>query len=109
VDQGDFHVDKTVAAAPGSTGGTEVVLEVVFEPSRLGEQRATLTLSSPIGGEYVFPLFGTCLAPKPQGPFVIKAGSTTPITFRNVFSTTTPFTFQVNLNLNLNCTMCRSG
>ncbi|XP_052816168.1 hydrocephalus-inducing protein homolog isoform X2 [Mya arenaria] len=96
VDNGDFHVDKTVAAAPGSTGGTEVALDVTFEPSRLGEQRALLVVSSPLGGEYTFPLFGTCIAPKPQGPFIIKSGSTTTITFRNVFSNTTAFTFQVD-------------
>ena len=96
VDNGDFHVDKTVAAAPGSTGGTEVALDVTFEPSRLGEQRATLTVTSALGGEYTFPLFGACVPPKPQGPFIIKAGATTPITFRNVFNSTTPFTFQVS-------------
>lgn len=96
VDNSDFHVDKTVAAAPGSTGGTEVALEVTFEPSKLGEQRATLTVTSPVGGEYMFPLFGTCMPPKPQGPFTVKAGATTPLTFRNVFSGTTTFTFQVD-------------
>ncbi|KAL3860158.1 hypothetical protein ACJMK2_010318 [Sinanodonta woodiana] len=97
VDNGDFHVDKTIPATPGATGGTEVGLDVTFEPSRLGEQRATLTVSSPIGGEYVFPLFGTCIPPKPQGPFIIKAASTTSITFRNVFAgSAAPFTFQVD-------------
>ena len=96
VDNSDFHVDKTVAAAPGSTGGTEVGLDVTFEPSRLGEQRAMLVVSSPTGGDYSFPLFGTCVAPKPQGPFIIKSGSTTSITFRNVFGSTTAFTFQID-------------
>lgn len=96
MDNSDFHADKAVAAAPGSTGGTEIGLDVTFEPSKLGEQRATLTVSSPHGGEYVFPLFGTCVPPKPQGPYVIKAGSTVAIMFRNVFSSTTAFTFQVD-------------
>ncbi|XP_059164892.1 hydrocephalus-inducing protein homolog isoform X11 [Physella acuta] len=96
IDNTDFHVEKTVAAAPGSPGGTEVALEVVFEPSKLGEQRASLMVSSAVGGEYIFPLFGTCTAPKPQGPFIIKTGTTIPIIFRNVFSTATPFTFQVD-------------
>lgn len=31
-----------------------------------------------------------------QGPFTVKAGSTTSITFRNVFPQTTAFTFQVD-------------
>ncbi|XP_025115052.1 hydrocephalus-inducing protein-like isoform X4 [Pomacea canaliculata] len=96
VDNADFHVEKTVAAAPASTDGTEVALEVTFEPSRLGEQRATLIVSSPIGGEYTFPLVGTCTPPKPQGPYIIKAGATSAINFRNVFSNTTTFLFQVD-------------
>ncbi|ESO91099.1 hypothetical protein LOTGIDRAFT_122343, partial [Lottia gigantea] len=96
IDNSDFHVDKTVAAAPGSTGGTEVAFDVSFEPSKLGEQKAVLTVSSQTGGEYIFPLNGSCIPPKPQGPCIIKAGSNTPITFRNVFNATTPFTFQVD-------------
>ena len=31
-----------------------------------------------------------------QGPFVVKAGSTVSIMFRNVFSSPTPFIFQVD-------------
>lgn len=96
MDNNDFHTEKTVAAAPGAPGGTEVALDVTFEPSKLGEQRALLTISSPQGGEYVFPLFGTCVPPKPQGPYVVKAGSTTSIPFRNVFHQQTAFTFQVD-------------
>ncbi|KAK6983379.1 hydrocephalus-inducing protein, partial [Biomphalaria glabrata] len=96
IDNPDFHVEKTIAAAPGSTGGTEVALDVVFEPSKLGEQRAQLTVTSPLGSDYVFPLFGTCISPKPQGPFTVKSGSNLSIVFRNIFSTTTPFTFQVD-------------
>ena len=49
-----------------------------------------------MGGEYIFPLFGTCIPPKPQGPYNIKANSTTSIPFRNVFPHTTAFTFQVD-------------
>ena len=98
VDHADFHVDKSVAAAPGSSSGTEVAVEVTYEPSHIGEVRATLTVSSSLGGDYVFPLFGTAIAPKPQGPFTIRSGSTTSITFRNVFSHTTAFTFQVRIS-----------
>lgn len=89
-------MDKTLAAAPGSTGGTEVSTDITFEPSRLGEQKGILTISSPQGGDFFFPLFGTCVPPKPQGPYIIKAGTTTSITFRNTFTNTTPFTFQVD-------------
>ncbi|CAE1301645.1 HYDIN [Acanthosepion pharaonis] len=99
VDNTDFHVDKSVAAAPGSPSGTEVAVDITFEPSRLGEQRATLTATSYFGGEYVFPLFGMCTTPKPQGPYVIKAGATICIVFRNVFNTNTTFTLQVDNEL----------
>ncbi|KAK6174452.1 hypothetical protein SNE40_017727 [Patella caerulea] len=96
VDNSDFHVDKTVAAAPGSTGGTEVAFEIVYEPSKLGDQKAVLTVSSASGGEYTFPLNGTSLPPKPQGPHIVKSGSNTPITFRNVFNSSTAFSFHVD-------------
>lgn len=96
MDNPNFHVEKSAPAAPGPT---EVALDVTFEPSRLGEQKGTLIVSSPVSGEYTFPLFGTCIPPKPQGPFTIKAGATTTITFHNVFSTTTAFIFQVDNTL----------
>ncbi|XP_078688637.1 hydrocephalus-inducing protein-like [Branchiostoma floridae x Branchiostoma belcheri] len=96
VDNSDFHVEKTVNAAPGSQGGTEVGIDVTYEPSKLGQSRATLTVSSAVGGEYTFPLVGNCLAPKPQGPYTIRAGSTASIPFKNIFPHTTAFTFTVD-------------
>ena len=92
----DFHVDKTVAAAPSSNVGTEVAVDVVYEPEHIGESRGMLTVISTQGGEYSFPLFGSCVSPKPQGPFTVKAGLSTNIVFRNVFTHTTPFIFQVD-------------
>jgi hydrocephalus-inducing protein len=50
-------------------GGTDVAVDVTFEPSQLGEHKGILTISSPTSGEYIFPLYGTCVAAKPQGPF----------------------------------------
>jgi len=93
VDNSDFHVEKTITAASASSGGTEVGVDVTYEPVRLGDTRATLTVQSPVGGEYIFPLFGHCSAPKPQGPYSIKSGATTSIPFKNVFSSTTQFQF----------------
>ncbi|NXL46323.1 HYDIN protein, partial [Podilymbus podiceps] len=81
----DFQTEKTITMAPASPGGSEVNLEVTYEPCQLGEVRATLQLSSPTGGEYSIPLFGLALPPKPQGPFLIKAGSTASIPFKNIF------------------------
>ncbi|XP_077982980.1 hydrocephalus-inducing protein homolog isoform X2 [Glandiceps talaboti] len=95
-DSSEFHCDKNIPVVPASSGGTEFNVDVTFEPSKLGETRATLTVSSGQGGDYIIPLFGTCIPPKPQGPYTIKAGSSTSVPFRNVFSHTTQFTFQVD-------------
>ncbi|XP_074864560.1 hydrocephalus-inducing protein homolog isoform X2 [Carettochelys insculpta] len=95
IDCSDFHTDKIINAPPGSQGGTEVSVDVTYEPCQLGESRATLILSSPIGGEYNIPLFGVSVPPKPQGPFQIKAGSSTAIPFKNVFLQHTAFTYNV--------------
>ncbi|XP_063801928.1 hydrocephalus-inducing protein homolog isoform X2 [Pseudophryne corroboree] len=96
VDNTDFHVDKVVMAAPGSQGGSEVSLEVTYEPVQLGESRAVLLISSPLGGEYTIPLFGSAVAPKPQGPIQIRAGSSVTIPFKNVFLQPTTFSFQTD-------------
>lgn len=91
----DFTVDKGVSASPGSQAGSEVSVEVCFEPHQLGEVRGQLSLCSGIGGEYIFPLHGICLPPKAQGPFSIRAGRNITIPFKNVFLETTAFSFQV--------------
>eukprot|EP00079_Xenopus_tropicalis_P024447 XP_012817094.1 PREDICTED: hydrocephalus-inducing protein homolog isoform X1 [Xenopus tropicalis] len=96
VDNSDFHVEKLVTAAPGSQGGSEVSVDVTYEPVQLGESRAVLLISSPVGGEYTIPLFGSSLSPKPQGPIQIRSGSSITIPFKNVFLQTTAFTFQAD-------------
>ncbi|XP_069882349.1 hydrocephalus-inducing protein homolog isoform X1 [Dipodomys merriami] len=94
-DSPDFHTERVISAAPGSQGGTEVSVEVFFEPSHLGETKGFLILSSLIGGEYTIPLFGVALPPKPQGPYVIRAGYNIVIPFKNVFLHTANFSFIV--------------
>lgn len=70
-------------------------MEVFFEPSHLGETKGILSLSSLIGGEYIIPLFGIALPPKPQGPFLIRAGYNIVIPFKNVFLHAANFSFIV--------------
>lgn len=96
VDNVDFHVERSITAASASSGGTEVNVEVIYEPSCLGNSRATLLLTSPMGGDYAFPLYGYAAPPKPQGPYTIKAGASTSIPFKNVFPQATQFTFHVD-------------
>lgn len=91
----DFHTEKVIIAAAGAQGGTEVSVEIYFEPSHLGETKGILSLSSLTGGEYIIPLFGVALPPKPQGPFLIRAGYNIVIPFRNVFYQTVTFSFMV--------------
>jgi len=96
VDTTEFSCERSFTAAPASSGsGTEVTLDVTYEPIRLGECRGTLSVTSSIGGEYFFPLQGRCVPPKPQGPYVVRNKATTSIPFKNVFPTTTVFAFQV--------------
>ena len=96
MDSSDFHVDRTLTAPHGGSSGTETTVEVTFEPSHLGDTHATLTISSPMGGDYTIPLYGHCLVPRPQGPYVIKAGSNVNIPFKNIFPQTTQFLFTVD-------------
>ncbi|NXK55437.1 HYDIN protein, partial [Chauna torquata] len=94
-DCSDFQAEKTISMPPACVGGSEVSVEVTYEPCQLGESRATLQLSSPLGGEYSIPLFGLALPPKPQGPFHVKAGSSTSIPFKNIFLQPTAFRYSV--------------
>lgn len=71
-------------------------VEVTYEPGRLGDSKASLTVSSPSAGDYIIPLFGHCVVPKPQGPFSIKSGSSYQIPFKNVFSKTATFTYTLD-------------
>nr|XP_033799169.1 hydrocephalus-inducing protein homolog isoform X3 [Geotrypetes seraphini] len=96
IDSIEFHVEKVIHAAPGSQGGTEISVEVTYEPSQLGQTQATLFISSPTGGDYTFPLVGSSVPPKPQGPIQIRTGSSTTITFKNIFPQTMLFSFNVD-------------
>ena len=90
----DFECDTMVAAAAAeSSTGTEVAVDVTFEPSSLGTSEATLTISSAEGGEYVCELLGEPLPPRPQGPIVLKSGATAQVTFKNVFQQQAEFSF----------------
>ncbi|KAJ3159463.1 hypothetical protein HDU86_001781 [Geranomyces michiganensis] len=97
LDSADFTVEKTVLApASSTTSGVEVSLDVTYEPSRLGDTRTQLVLSSTTGGDYVCPLSGHCTMPKPQGPISVKPGTPSLVPFRNVFNTSAAFTFSVD-------------
>ncbi|XP_067276661.1 hydrocephalus-inducing protein homolog isoform X2 [Pseudorasbora parva] len=95
-DNPNFTVEKNIKAAAGNQTGSDISVMVHFEPCQVGDIQSHLTISSDSGGEYVFPLYGTCTPPKPQGPLVISLGSSVSISFKNVFQQTTTFSFQVD-------------
>ncbi|KAI9356512.1 hypothetical protein DFJ73DRAFT_958267 [Zopfochytrium polystomum] len=96
IDSPDFTVEKSAVAPSATTGGVEVCIDVTYEPSKLGDVRTQLLVSSSVGGDYLCPLYGHCIAPRPQGPITIKAGSTASVPFKNVFSSTANFSFVVD-------------
>jgi len=96
MDNPNFTVEKSIKAAAGNQTGTDISVTVHFEPCQVGDIQSRLTISSEVGGEYVFPLFGTCTPPKPQGPLTISLGSSVSISFKNVFQQATTFSFQVD-------------
>ncbi len=69
----------------------EVAVDISYEPSKLGDIRTQLIVSSPAGGDYICPLFGHCISPKPQGPIIIKQGAVSSVAFKNVFGNTAVF------------------
>ncbi|KAM6300471.1 hydrocephalus-inducing protein homolog [Aegotheles albertisi] len=85
VDCADFHTQRTLSVAPASPGGSELSVEVTYEPRQPGETRATLQLRSALGGQRSLPLFGRALPPGPQGPFPPRAGGTASSPFESAF------------------------
>ena len=56
----------------------------------------SLDCSTSVGGEYICPLFGVCVAPAPQGPFEVKSGSSVGIPFKNVFTKPVEFSLMTD-------------
>jgi hypothetical protein len=94
LDNSDFITEKSIIVLPtsSSANGVEVSLEVQYEPCKIGDVKTQLIVSSPNGGDYIFPLIGHCVAPRPQGPVLIKSGIISNIQFKNVFNCSTTFT-----------------
>lgn len=75
---------------------TDCYFDVVYEPTSVGSSKAQLVLTSATAGEHVFPLFGTCTVPNPQGPILVKPGLTTQLPFKNVFMHESALTYQID-------------
>jgi hydrocephalus-inducing protein len=93
-----FEVTSSTVTAPAAVNadGTEVEVEVAFEPLTVGDQiRDCLLVRSPEAGDYVCTVTGRSLPPAPQGPFSIRdKGSSIP--FKNIFAKAVAFTYAVD-------------
>ena len=91
-----FLADPSVTAHPAGQEGNQVEVNVTFEPTQIGETfRDTLVVKSPVGGEYICPVVGRCVPPKPQGPILVTGGSGS-LTFKNVLAQEAKFSIVVD-------------
>ena len=95
IDNPAFSAPSSIATAP-SGKPKEESFEVTYEPSTLGSVKAMMKITSKVGGTYLCPLFGECALPRPSGPYVMKAGYSTKIPFKNVFNEQTDFTYSID-------------
>jgi hydrocephalus-inducing protein len=95
VDNSAFMVPSSISTVP-SAKPAEVEFEVTYEPSQLGSIKAMMLISSKVGGTYTCPMFGECQLPRPSGPYVIKAGYSTKIAFKNIFEQPTDFAYSID-------------
>jgi hydrocephalus-inducing protein len=93
MDADEFTAPATIATAAAVKTGSEVTFDISFEPSRLGDTRCTMTIASLQGGEFVCPLFGQCMPPRPSGPHTIRSGDRIRLPFKNVFASTETFAY----------------
>ena len=120
IDSTEWNSERSlpVSQSAGQVG-TEATFDVSYEPTSLGTKSTIMTISSPSGGDYTFPLIGKCLAPNPQGelrtrdrrtktgpsqnrtrtislqiisgPFTIRSKASQMIPFKNIFNKPTEF------------------
>ena len=68
-----FSTEASIVAHPAGPEGIESEVDVAFEPTRIGSNfKDTLLVKSAVAGEFICPVIGRCIAPKPQGPFDVK-------------------------------------
>lgn len=75
--------------------GEELIVDVKYEPTSLGDVRDMLVLKRG-NSEYKVPLYGHCQPPKPQGPLLLKTNGSITIPFKNVFANAEEFSYSVD-------------
>lgn len=83
----DFLLENPILKVPATDSfeGTDVTMNIRFEPSSIMESMALLTIASNEGGEYTSILIGHSLAPQPKGPHKVGGAKPPPIEFKNPF------------------------
>ena len=69
-------------------------VEITFEPRAMGDHRDTLRVTSDVGGDFVVPVSGRCIAPKPIGPIMVSGSGK--VQFRNPFVREVDFKLQLD-------------
>jgi len=87
---------KDIKANAATEEPVEVVVDIRFSPSQLGEMRALLVLTSPDGGDYKALLVGYTQPPQPQGPVIIQSGKSGNVDFQNPFEEAVQFNVQID-------------
>lgn len=86
----------TVNGTPAtSEEGVELAVNVRFDPSKVGETRAILRLSSPDAGDYTCLLQGHAAGPQAKGPFKISQKGFD-LDFRNPFHEAADFAVKMD-------------
>ena len=97
IDNADFTIEKTISVPPANPEGSEVSIDVTYEPSRLGQSMGFLAVTSPVAGDYFCQIAGQCNPPKPQGPFIIRPGVNHNVClFKNVYHTSVTYAFSID-------------
>ena len=90
-----FSSEASIVAHPAGPEGIESEVDVTFEPTRIGSNfKDTLLVKSAVAGEFICPVIGRCIAPKPQGPFDVKGKGEVP--FKNIFPKEVAFSCTVD-------------
>jgi hydrocephalus-inducing protein len=92
----DFKAEPTsLNAAPAdSYNGTELSVNVRFDPNSIGESSAIMSITNPDGVEYTCLLYGHTSAPQPQPITKIANTKTANIEFKNPLSEKCDFTIR---------------
>ena len=94
---GVFSHPKSITVDAVSTWeGDLASVNVIFDPTEVGQSSDLLRISHPEGGIYECDLKATCIPPIPQGPFSILPGASVVIPFRNCFATSQVWSFSVD-------------